>query len=475
MSGSSDGRDVPPDKVNSININLDTATDKNLDVLEVEMKPVETMDSITIPVDKCTETKTTTNITNPTKPIRLYEERDLGPYCVFIESKSTEGAGISRIHPMSIGKILNESSPDIYNNILAINRTGRNRIKVETRLGIHANALVNSEILKSKNFVVYIPQFMLERKGVLRGIDTNLSDEDILRHAKTLYSETIPVVAVRRFKRKILNKETRENEYKPTGTVLITFRGQFLPNYICIHHVRCEVHKYIQSVLQCHNCFRYGHTTAQCKSTSPRCIDCGEKHTKNECTPGTLLKCIHCKGNHSSLAKDLCPEYVNQKKIKELMATQNLTYLESKNHLEGKSYSWAVLRQTAESFPTLDHALNKNFIKKNNSSISSKISVNKRVRVASPDKHPANDLYLQAREITNSYSTPLYPSDPLLPNNNFPKTKPHGTLHSKPTNANQISEVIFSIVTSIISNKNFTISEEEIKNMVKDRSESLQF
>ncbi|XP_024218339.1 uncharacterized protein [Halyomorpha halys] len=55
---------------------------------------------------------------------------DLGPYIVFVESNSTEGAGIGPLHQMSIGKILHKLFPEIYNNILRINKIDIKQVKL---------------------------------------------------------------------------------------------------------------------------------------------------------------------------------------------------------------------------------------------------------------------------------------------------------------------------------------------------------
>lgn len=473
MSVASDGReDVPPD------IRTDQLPKENYVLKQVKMETEITKNQDDTTPSLIQKTQAITSQSNSIlekndkpKPERLYEPTDLGPYFVFIESKTSEGAGIGRLHPMSIGKLLHNTCPEIYNNILNIYKIGKNRIKVETRLGEQANALVKSEKLKTKQVNVYIPYFTLEKKGVIRDVDIDLTDSEILDNLKTLYSDTQKVVNIRRFNKKIVNKDTNSIEYKPTRSVLVTFRGQLLPRYLSIHHVRCEVHPFVPTVIQCHSCLRYGHSTAQCKSTITRCKRCSEKHDTDICPPDTLLRCINCNGNHSPLAKELCSEYSKQKNIKEQMTNYNLTYMEAKAKIEGKSYSWITLRNTPDDFPTLEQSKN-NLQSNSKNYIRNKISVVKRQRISSPQKENKNT---ELREnILKDFTVPLMPSKPIE-NNPYKEKKSSETAITLKKNdqLNILTEALFAVVNTILSSKNEKITENEIKNMIIDRTKNL--
>ncbi|EFN64516.1 hypothetical protein EAG_05426, partial [Camponotus floridanus] len=64
-------------------------------------------------------------------------------------------------------------------------------------------------------------------------------------------------------------------------TILITFRGQTLPDYIYLYMIRHPVIPFVSKTSLCYNYFRLGHIGSQCKSHA-RYIDCGDtRHGDN--------------------------------------------------------------------------------------------------------------------------------------------------------------------------------------------------
>lgn len=79
---------------------------------------------------------------------------------------------------------------------------------------------------------------------------------------------------------------------------------------------------------QCYNCQRFSHASANCW-LDPRCMRCGGPHKSSECTlvdettkkvPDAQVKCINCKGNHTSNSK-VCPTRI--KLMKDRMELNN--------------------------------------------------------------------------------------------------------------------------------------------------------
>lgn len=66
-------------------------------------------------------------------------------------------------------------------------------------------------------------------------------------------NSTLRILEIDRLKRRVVNDDNYI-EYIDTGTVLVNFRGQKLPNYIRICGSVSEVKPYIKSVLKCRNC-----------------------------------------------------------------------------------------------------------------------------------------------------------------------------------------------------------------------------
>nr|CAH7754458.1 unnamed protein product [Callosobruchus chinensis] len=69
------------------------------------------------------------------------------------------------------------------------------------------------------------------------------------------------------------------------------------------------VSNYIQKVILCHNCMRYGHLGKQCKS-KPKCAKCFEEHSTSSCNhiPDDP-KCFYCEGNHYTFEMRKCDEF----------------------------------------------------------------------------------------------------------------------------------------------------------------------
>jgi hypothetical protein len=68
-------------------------------------------------------------------------------------------------------------------------------------------------------------------------------------------------------------------------------------------------------VLQCYNCFHYGHTKASCRAKA-KCRNCGDDFTKDHKCDQAKSNCINCKGCHRSDDKK-CPIYLEMRKGKQ--------------------------------------------------------------------------------------------------------------------------------------------------------------
>lgn len=262
----------------------------------------------------------------------LYEDQDQGPYFIFLESTNTNKAGISRMHPMCLGQLLKKHFPDT--EILSLSKNGVNRVKIQVQSREKANKIIKSNELKIENVKAYIPRFVLFRQGIIRNVDKSISEEDLLGEISPIYTRQAKVTSVRRFNRRTVENGTVT--YLPTGTIQVTFRAQSIPTHVAIFYVRCEVEKFIPKVLQCTKCLRYGHTARLCKATE-RCSMCAGDHADKDCTTEQAdRKCIHCKGAHSARANfktNVCPEFDRQKRIKNLMVEENITFYEAKTKL----------------------------------------------------------------------------------------------------------------------------------------------
>lgn len=115
-------------------------------------------------------------VNNPKKNDSRYDLSDTGPFVVYVESVDKN---IGNLHAMSIGKLIFRSDPSISNAIMSIDKNGRNRIKISFRTYVSANKFLSSSFLASNNLEAYIPQFLIRRRGVVRSVDLDISEEEL--------------------------------------------------------------------------------------------------------------------------------------------------------------------------------------------------------------------------------------------------------------------------------------------------------
>lgn len=290
------------------------------------------------------EKNSTTNVeinnkeVSPPTPIgrTCYNDKDASPYVVhIIKTSSTPNEDVS-VHPVTFGRFLKKNS---FQNIVngSVKKIGRNKISIAFSNHLDANAFMKDKSLESNNMRAFIPTFNVTRMGLVRGVPSDWSPEEVIANV-SLPIGTGEIIKVRR-----LNYKTIINGapiWKPSQTVVITFDGQILPDRIFICYNSLPVELYIYPTLQCFLCCRFGHTKAQCRS-KPRCFKCGQNHTGDTCdVEEENASCCLCSGSHFASSKS-CPEFARQKSIKTYMAQNAVSYFEaSKLHpLVGKSYA----------------------------------------------------------------------------------------------------------------------------------------
>lgn len=269
-----------------------------------------------------------------------YRPSDKGPFFVYIESLDKN---IGKLHAIRVGHHLKQDSY-LRSSIVDIKTLGKNKIKVEFKNHKSANDILTHRCIKENNYVAYIPKFYVERRGIVKGVDTYFNEEYLLNEIKL---ENPDAVNVKRFTRKIMQTDGTE-KVVPRQLISVSFLGTSLPKRIVINQVIFEVEPYIYPVIICNKCLRYGHVIQNCKGKS-RCKNCGETH--DESFNCTSIKCIYCNSNeHTSSSKD-CPEYKNQRKYKENMAKFNISFKEATQMNKFPDYSKIL---TQNKFEILD-------------------------------------------------------------------------------------------------------------------------
>lgn len=261
------------------------------------------------------------------KEIKFYLETDEGPFIIHAESKDKN---IGRLHPMAVGRIFHRNLINISKDIENISAIGKNKIKITFNNYKSANRVIRENLLDIFNIKAFIPRYKLVRTGIIFDIDPDLEEEEIFNCIRC-DSEVISI--------KCLKSKNNESMKPNSQRVKILFRGNMLPERVFIHSVSCRVMPYIQRLIQCHKCWRFGHIKIQCRSKE-RCKKCADEHNINACKNDEETCCL-CYENHQADSK-ICEVYLKNKKIKEIMAMQNSSYEETKKIIQNNGYAKAV-------------------------------------------------------------------------------------------------------------------------------------
>lgn len=280
-----------------------------------------------------------------------YGLMDNGPFVVHVQRIESNPSSGSILHPISFGRFLQKYS---IKNIVdgSIKKIGRNRIALCFTNGSHANSFKDNDILTSNGYKSFIPSFSVTKMGLVRGIPSEWTPEEILESIK-VPDQSCPILKARR-----LNYRTVVDgkiEWKPSQTVVLTFDGQSLPSKIFLCYNSLPIELYIFPTIQCFQCCRFGHTKIQCRS-KPRCYKCGENHTGDLCSISEdAANCLSCSGRHFATNKLVCPEFSRQKAIKTSMAEKAISYAEASNLHGPVSRSFSDVLKSSSSSNTREY------------------------------------------------------------------------------------------------------------------------
>lgn len=274
------------------------------------------------------------DVTNNLQPqsfgnVSFYDANDIEPFLIYVESKDTS-KNVGNLHPLSLGKKMFSGN---VQGIIELTQPNKNRVVCNFKSFDSANMFINSNFVKTNNLNAYIPSFQLARLGIIRHVDTSLTEEDIYENLQL--SNDIQVLSVKRLTRSVLD-ENGEKTVKALPLVTIKFKGKQLPEFVYLFYTRCPVEPYVSNPVLCYNCIRYGHSSRNCKGRV-RCPNCSESHNASDCPKSKDPSCIFCNGSHGSLDRS-CPEYEKQKQIKTTMAYRNIPYWEAKKLLFPDSF-----------------------------------------------------------------------------------------------------------------------------------------
>lgn len=169
-----------------------------------------------------------------------YSENNHGPFDIHIQRISNPSAPL---HPITIGRLLNKLNID---GIIEIKKAGYSKVSVFLQSGKFANSLTEDPRLKENDLIAFIPPFRTSRKGIIRNVPLELTEDQIMEGIKS----PIKILAVRRLNRRITNhhrvsqeqhsnntQPSTEDILTPSYSVEITFEGQKLPTYATLFYV----------------------------------------------------------------------------------------------------------------------------------------------------------------------------------------------------------------------------------------------
>jgi hypothetical protein len=262
-----------------------------------------------------------------------YKSTSPGPFMVYVQNIEDKP-----LRPMNFGRLLHKAN---IKGIIpgGVRKEGRNRISLTFSSASAANNFVSGEFVSINSFKAYLPVFRLTKMGVVKGIDVDLTEEDILEHV-TIPDSTGKILKIRRLNRKDGKNLDGETNWVKSQTCVFTFEGQILPKNIYLFHNSLRVELYTYPTSQCYACGRFGHIKKSCRSL-PRCLKCAGNHLSSVCdSPAGIEKCINCSGDHE--ANDTsCPMFQREKEVKFIMARDNMSYREASSLIprRGKSYA----------------------------------------------------------------------------------------------------------------------------------------
>jgi len=187
-----------------------------------------------------------------------------------------------------LGKALADSFPAIIN----IKRRGKNLIVINFKFSFDANKFVQSMSLPDSWITYWIPNYKIVRSDIVRGIDLNLSIDDIYKGIKFM-DRPIAIKSITRLKYRDRNFN---NELRDSASIKIEFLCNLLPEFILIWNVRSRVKPFINKVRKCFNCLKWDLSSAFCRN-SPVCTGCGRTHISDSCANSAFL-CPDCSQLH---------------------------------------------------------------------------------------------------------------------------------------------------------------------------------
>lgn len=179
-------------------------------------------------------------------------------------------------------------------------------------------------------------------KGVITGWDMSNHLDELVNSIVSIRG----IVSIERLFRKIWNRDTKTMTRVMTHVICITWEGNEVPQKMRLYDglLGFKVRPFVDSVLQCYRCFKYGHLSKHCRSASV-CVACGENF-HGHCE--RVYCCVYCGGRHKPTSK-VCEMYLYNVGIKRTMAWERLSFQEAAefNRRRDMQAKWMLSRNSA--------------------------------------------------------------------------------------------------------------------------------
>lgn len=273
-----------------------------------------------------TTQNSTIDINDSNNVLHYFSPDYKGPIVILAEC-TDQNKNLGNLHPFKIAKFFSTNFTGITN----IKPAGSKKVKITFNSIANGNICLSSKIPSDNGFQVNIPVSLIYSYGVIK-LDNNVSEAEFF---EGLHSP----VPIENFKRISIKKD---GNIIHTRTVELKFVATKIPPAISLFNMYFEVKPSIRSPVQCNRCLRFGHTQKYCRS-EVRCSHCGEvKHSFDSCpsAQATDPVCLFCKLPHLATDRS-CQEWSNQKIIKKIMATENISYKDALAFKKNSCYTSA--------------------------------------------------------------------------------------------------------------------------------------
>lgn len=192
---------------------------------------------------------------------------------------------------------------------------------------VHANRCLDLNNKEGELLVKFvIPNRIKKCKGIIKDWDSDMPLDELV----SAIDNSKNIIQMERMKERQFSAKDRRVVTSYSHLVMVTMEGGNIPQYFSMYGgvTRISVRPFVEPVIQCFSCLRFGHTQDKC-GRYKTCHTCG-KAFHGECSEKAC--CINCGGCHSSKDKN-CIVYQENCEIKNIMADRNISAFEARREI----------------------------------------------------------------------------------------------------------------------------------------------